>query len=485
LNLAPSAVAVLVAYVVGITAFGSWLGRRRRSVKDYFLAGRTVPWWAIAACIVATETSTLTFIGAPGMAYTGNWTFLQLVLGYVLGRFLISLVFIPAYFRGDIYTSYEVLQRRFGGPVRATAAGIFLLYRTLGDGIRLHAAALVIALAAGVPEWACILVLGAAMILYTEEGGVTATIWTDVVQMFVYLFGALVCLVAVAHLLPEGISGAMTAAAAAGKLQVLDASWDLAQPFTLGAGVLGGIFLTLATHGTDHYLVQRMLVARSQREASIGLSVSGLLVMAQFTLFLFLGTLLWAHYQGRPFARGDEILPTFVSTELPGAWTGFILAAIVAAALSPSLNSMASTTLRDFYLPYFRPHATEPQQMRVARFFTVVWGLAQIGVALLAQGLDSALQGGLAALSYASGPTVGAFLLGILTRTARSTGTMIGMLVGLATSLAVGSLSPWVFGRPGVAWTWNVAVGALVTVSVGWTVSRFAAPPAATQAPAQ
>src|SRR5437773_14936 len=183
LNLAPSAVAVLVAYVVGITAFGSWLGRRRRSVKDYFLAGRTVPWWAIAACIVATETSTLTFTGAPGMAYTGNWTFLQLVLGYVLGRFLISLLFIPAYFRGDIYTSYEVLQRRFGGPVRATAAGIFLLYRTLGDGIRLHAAALVIAVAAGLPEWVCILVLGLAMILYTEEGGVTATIWTDVVQM--------------------------------------------------------------------------------------------------------------------------------------------------------------------------------------------------------------------------------------------------------------------------------------------------------------
>ena len=188
---------MLIAYVVAITAFGTWLGRRRRSVRDYFLGGRSVPWWAIASCIVATETSTLTFIGAPGTAYRGDWTFLQLVLGYVIGRLLIAALFIPAYFRGEIYTSYELLQKRFGGAVRGTSAAIFLLYRTLGDGIRLHAAALVLAVASGGQrwEWVWILVLGAAMILYTEEGGVTATIWTDTIQMFVYLAGAIVCLV--------------------------------------------------------------------------------------------------------------------------------------------------------------------------------------------------------------------------------------------------------------------------------------------------
>jgi solute:Na+ symporter, SSS family len=471
-----SAAVVLLAYVAAITAFGTWLGRRRRSVKDYFLGGRSVPWWAIAACIVATETSTLTFIGAPGTAYTGNWTFLQLVVGYVLGRILISAVFIPAYFRGEIYTSYELLQRRFGGPVRVTSAGIFLLYRTLGDGIRLHAAALVLAVAAGGArwEWVFILVLGAAMILYTEEGGVTATIWTDTVQMFVYLAGAVVCLVAVIRVLPGGVAGALQAAAAAGKLQALDTAFDLRQPFTLLAGVVGGAFLTLATHGTDHYLVQRLLVARSQRDAAVGLTLSGFLVLAQFALFLFLGTLLWAYYGGRPFARGDEVLPTFVSTNLPGGWTGFILAAIVAAALSPSLNSMASTTLRDFYVPYFRPGADEAQQLRVGRAFTVFWGLCQMGVAFLARDVDSALQAGLAALGYASGPTVGAFLLGVLTRGANTAGTLTGMIVGLVTSLSVGALAPRLFGVPGVAWTWNVAVGAVVTFAVGWTVSRLA-----------
>src|SRR5438093_217996 len=350
-----SAAVVLLGYVVAITAFGTWLGRRRRSVRDYFLGGRSVPWWAIASCIVATETSTLTFIGAPGTAYKSDWTFLQLVFGYILGRIVIAAVFLPAYFRGEIYTSYELLQKRFGGAVRGTSAAIFLLYRTLGDGIRLHAAALVLAVASGGPRW-------------------------------------------------EGV-------------------W--------------------------------------------------IIVLAQFTLFLFLGTLFWAHYHGRPFTRGDEVLPTFVSTELPGGWTGFILAAIVAAALSPSLNSMASATLRDFYLPYFRPAAGEAEQMRVGRIFTVFWGVAQMAVAFLAQGVDSALQAGLAALGYASGPTVGAFLLGVLTRTASSVGTMAGMVAGLGVSLCAGQLAPYLFGVPGIAWTWNVAVGATVTFAVGLSVSRL------------
>ncbi len=483
-TLPPSALLVLVAYVAGITAFGTWLGRRHRTVQGYFLAGRSVPWWAIAACIVATETSTLTFIGVPGMAYLGNWGFLQLAAGYALGRMLVSAVLLPAYFRGEIYTSYEVLQQRFGTSVRTVAAAIFLLYRTLGDGIRLHAAALVLAVAFGGKhhEWIFILVLGLAMILYTEQGGVTATIWTDVVQMGVYLVGAVVCLVAVMARLPEGAGAALAAAAEAGKLQVVDARLDFTQPYTLWAGLIGGVFLTLATHGTDHYLVQRLLVARSRRDASVGLVLSGFLVFAQFTLFLVLGTLLWAHYGGRPFARGDEVLPTFVSTELPGVFAGVILAAIVAAALSPSLNSMASATVRDFYLPFVRPGASDEQQMRVGRAFTAIWGVAQIGVALLAQGIDSALNEGLAALGYASGPTVGAFLLGVLTRSARSGPTMIGMILGLATSLTLGKLAPFLLDRPGVAWTWNVAVGAIVTFVVGWSLSRLRRPAASSPA---
>ncbi|MEE9179406.1 MAG: sodium/solute symporter, partial [Vicinamibacteria bacterium] len=446
MNLSLSTVVVLLAYLAAISFFGFYLGRKRKSVDDYFLASRSVPWWAIAACVVATETSTLTFTSVPGFSYNGNWAFLQLALGYILGRFIIAALLIPAYFRGEVFTSYELLLRRFGPSVRNVAAAVFLVYRTLADGIRLHAAALVVAVVVGAPEPYFILVLAAAMMFYTEEGGVKATIWTDVVQMFVYLAGALAVLVAVTSALPGGISEAVASAAAEGKMQVLDLSFDLGNTYTFWSGVIGGMFLTLATHGTDQYLVQRLLAARSARDAGRGLVLSGFVVFGQFALFLLIGTLLWSFYGGQSFARGDEVLPTFIANELPGAWTGFILAAVVAAALSPSLNSLASTTLKDFYIPYLNPGAGEAQQIRLGRIFTVFWGVAQAIVALLAQRASSALEAGLAALSYASGPTVGAFLLGVSSRRATSAGTLIGMLAGLTAPTLVGLLTP-------LAWT--------------------------------
>ncbi|MGH9320088.1 MAG: sodium:solute symporter family transporter [Vicinamibacteria bacterium] len=466
MNLSISTVLVLVPYLLAITAFGSYMGRRRKSVDDYFLAERSVPWWAIAACVVATETSVLTFTSVPGFAYTSDWSFLQLAFGYVLGRVLIAVFLVPAYFRGKVFTSYELLRQRFGPSVSSVAAGIFLFYRTLADGIRLHAAALVVAIAVGVPEVYCILLLATAMILYTEEGGVRATIWTDVIQMFVYVAGALVVLSAVMRLLPEGNAAqAFASAAEAGKLRVLVTSFDPSITYSIASGVIGGIFLTLATHGTDHYLVQRLLVAKSSREASLGLIVSGFVVTFQFVLFLSIGTLLWRYYQGRAFARGDEVLPTFIAESLPGPLTGFILAAVIAAALSPSLNSMASTTLKDFYLRFVDREVPESKQIQLGRVFTVFWGFAQTVVALFAQRASSALEAGLAALSYASGPTVGAFLLAIGNRRATSLSALAGM--------AAGFVAPFLIGRfTEVAWTWNVAIGATVTLVAGSVMTR-------------
>lgn len=281
MNLSLSTVAFLVLYLGAITIFGAYLGRRRSSVDDYFVAERSVPWWAIAACVVATETSVLTFTSVPGFAHGSDWSFLQLAFGYVLGRILIAAVLVPAYFRGRVFTSYELLSQRFGRSVASVAAGVFLFYRTLADGIRLHAAALVVAIAIGVPEIYCILALAAAMILYTEEGGAKATIWTDVVQMVVYVAGALVVLVALMRLLPEGAAAlAFSSASARGKLRILVPSLDPAITYTIASGVVGEIFLTLATHGTDHYLVQRLLVGRSARQAQVGLVLSGFIVFA-------------------------------------------------------------------------------------------------------------------------------------------------------------------------------------------------------------
>src|SRR5262245_3945852 len=332
---------VIAGYLLAITAFGSWFARFQKSTRDYFLADRSTPWWAICFTIVATETSTLSFIGVPATAYAGNFTFLQLAFGYIIGRLIVSVLFIPAYFRGELMTSYELLQRRFGSEVKTIAAGIFLATRSLADGVRLFATALVITVVTQVPVTWTVVLLGTAMIVYTVRGGAAAVIWTDVVQMFVYIGGAILVFWSLLNLIPGGWASVSTAAAAAGKFTVLNLSFDPHATYTLWAGVVGGVALTLATHGTDQFLVQRLLAARSASEARLGLVLSGLLVFAQFTLFLVIGVMLFTYYQHVPApatSRADEVLPAFIVNSLSGGTAGFIVAAIVAAALSPSLN---------------------------------------------------------------------------------------------------------------------------------------------------
>ena len=473
--LAPLDYAVIAAYLVAITAFGSWFARFQHTTRDYFLTDRSVPWWAICFTIVATETSTLTFIGIPATAYAGNMTFLQLAAGYVIGRIIVSVIFIPAYFRGELFTSYELLQRRFGPRVKTLSALIFLITRSLADGIRLFTTALVIAVVTGVPVSAVAVVLGAAMIVYTMRGGVSAVIWTDVVQMFVYAAGAGVIAWALLSQVQGGWDEVTRLGHEAARFTVFDLSLDPSRIYTLWAGVLGGVALTLSTHGTDQFLVQRLLSARSAREASAGLVLSGVIVFAQFILFLLIGVMLYAYYQQaplpQPLGRTDEVLPLFVISALPSGVAGFIVAAIVAAALSPSLNAMASTTLTDFYTPYVNPGADEATRMRVSKQATVAWGLVQLGVALAAQFMTrSVLDAGLSVLSLGSGPVLGAFLLGTLSTTARERDVFVGMIAGLLTMTVVWWATP-------IAWTWYVLIGATATMAVS-RVARVALPPA-------
>ena len=464
---------VIGAYLLAITAFGSWFARYQKTTRDYFLTDRSIPWWAICFTIVATETSTLTFIGIPATAYAGNMTFLQLALGYVIGRVLVSVLFIPAYFRGELFTSYELLQRVFGTRVKTLAAVIFLITRSLADGIRLFTTALVISVVTQVPVTWVVIILGAAMIIYTMRGGVSAVIWTDVVQMFVYIAGAVAVAVALLNRIPGGWTEVIRVGRETGRFAMLDTSLDPAKVYTIWSGIFGGIALTLATHGTDQFLVQRLLSARSAKEASRGLILSGFIVFAQFVLFLMIGVMLFTFYLQQPvpsiLTRTDQILPVFVVSQLTHGLAGFIVAAIVAAALSPSLNAMAATTISDFYLPYINPTADQATQMRVSKQATVAWGIVQLGVAIGAQWMErSVLDAGLAVLSFASGSVLGAFLLGTLTPGVGERATFTGMVAGLIVMTAV-----WWNGS--VAFTWYVLIGAVTTCLVAY-VSSVVAP---------
>jgi SSS family transporter len=465
--------AIIALYLVGITLFGLRFRKKQRTLRDYFLAGRDIPWWAIALSIVAAETSTLTIISIPGLAYDTNLTFLQVVMGYVVGRVIISFVLLPQYFRGDLYTAYELIERRFGRGLRSLTAGLFLLTRAGAEGVRVYAVSIVVGIALGTGQVASIAIITILTLIYTFEGGLAAVIWTDVVQTFIYVGGTLVGLATIVHLVPGGWTAIHAVAAGAGKLQVFDFRTSVWIPYTFWAGVIGGTFLTTASHGTDQLIVQRLLAARSQKESVKALLWSGAAILMQFALFLMVGVMLWAYYRvpSAGFGRPDRIYPTFIVTRMPHGISGLLIAAILAAAmsnLSAALNSLSSSSIMDFYA-HFRPlrvgqKEDERARMRLSRLSTFVWAAVLFGLAMLAlHKAGRVVEVGLQIASVAYGALLGVFLLGVLTRRANQRGATVGMVCGLGVELYL-----WTTNVP---WTWWVMVGTGVTFGVGYVSS--------------
>src|ERR1700733_7231308 len=461
--------AIIALYLLGITLFGLRFRKKQRSLRDYFLAGRDIPWWAIALSIVAAETSTLTIISIPGLAYDTNLTFLQVVMGYVVGRVVISFVLLPHYFRGDLYTAYELIERRFGRGLRSLTAGLFLLTRAAAEGVRVYAVSIVVSIALGTGEVASIAIITALTVVYTFEGGLAAVIWTDVVQTAIYVGGTLVGLVTISHLVPGGWSAIHAAASAAGKLQVFDFSANVWIPYTFWAGIIGGTFLTTASHGTDQLIVQRLLAARGQKQSVTALLSSGVAVLFQFALFLTVGIMLWAYYRmpSATFGKPDRIYPTFIVSRMPHGISGLLIAAILAAAmsnLSAALNSLSSTTMLDFFVR-MRPATDERTKMRLSRLATIAWALVLFGLAVLSlHKVGRVIEVGLQIASVAYGALLGVFLLGVLTRRANQRGAIIGMACGLAAEIYL-----WQWTR--VPWTWWVMIGTMVTFTMGYACS--------------
>jgi SSS family solute:Na+ symporter len=462
---------IIALYLAGITLFGLRFRKRQRSMRDYFLADRNIPWWAISLSIVAAETSTLTIISIPGLAYDTDFTFLQVVFGYLVGRVVISLVLLPQYFRGELYTAYQLIEHRFGSTLRTVSAGLFLITRAAAEGVRVYAVSIVVTIALGTGEIASIAIITLLTLIYTFEGGLAAVIWTDVVQTFIYVAGTLVGAFTILHLVPGGCASIHELAANAGKLQVFEFSPNFWKPYTFWAGLIGGAFLTTASHGTDQLIVQRLLAARSQRQSVAALLSSGVAVLFQFALFLLVGVMLWAYYRtpSATFGRADRIYPTFIVTHMPHGISGLLIAAILAAAmsnLSAALNSLSSSSMMDFYVRG-NPQISEQRKMRISRISTFCWALLLFMLAILSlHKVGRVIEVGLQIASVAYGALLGVFLLGVLTKRANQNGALIGMGCGLLIELYM-----WLGTR--VPWTWYVAIGTLVTFGIGYGASRI------------
>ncbi len=485
---------IIFGYLIGIVVFGTWFGRKQKTTKDYFLGDRSVPWWAVAFSIVATETSTITFISVPGIAFArgGNFQFLQLVFGYLLGRIVISLLFIPSYFRGDLMTVYQLLDRRFGGKIKMLAASLFVVMRNIADGIRLLLTAIVLAAVyvsfqpSGNAETITIMsviLIGIAMLVFTYFGGMEAVIWVEVVQLGIYIAGAVAAAVVLINSIDGGFTTANALAIQYSKYSLFDFSLDSTKTFTFWSGLLGGCFLTMSTHGTDQYLVQRYLCTDRPRNAVVALLTSGGIVLAQFIGFLFIGVLLFAFYHpyadpgyataastAFPFTGGDRVFPDFITKHLPSGLSGLVVAAIFAAAMSSSLNAIAATAVNDLYKP-FRPNRDDKHYLKVSHVLTVVWGVVQIGVALFARNKGgSALSQALSIASLINGPVLGVFLVGAFLRRVSQPPALIGMVTSIGVML-------YVFLGTRIAWTWYVLLGSVITLVVSW-IASFAFSPA-------
>ena len=464
---------LLVAYFAGMVLVGWLVGRRTTGAKDYFLGSRDLPCWALLLSIVATETSTVTFLSVPGSAWAGDCTFLQLPMGYVLGRVLVVWLLLPHYFRGEMVSAYQVLRHRFGGRLQKVASLTFLIARTIGGGLRLFLTALVVERLTGMSVPASVAAITAVTLVYTWLGGMRAVVWTDVAQFVIYLTGAIAAFCVLLQRLPEGLDTVLASAAADAKTRVFDFSFDLSRTYTLWSGLVGGAFISLGSHGVDQLIVQRLLSARSRREAGTALLLSGVVVLLQIAFFLMLGLGLFAYYKlfppAQPFEKPDTVFRDFLLTQMPTGLLGLVLGAVFAAAMSSfssSLNSSAAAFVGDFLLPITRRDPASPFVLRSARAATAVFAVLEALVAVNCVDDRAIVDQVLAVAAFTTGVLLGVFFLGTLTARVGAGAALCGFVAGLAVDLFCKFWWPSL-GGPEIAYPGYAVLGCVTTFVVG------------------
>jgi SSS family transporter len=485
---------VLITSVALAVFIGLRMRGKTSSVEAFLLGDRNLPWWAILGSIVATETSTATVLSLPGQAFGhSGMRFLQIAIGLICGRLIVVSVLLPLFFRGKLFSAYEVLDRRFGNATKYAASALFLITRNLGDGLRLFLAALVLEQMVGWSFIASAITIGGVTILYTYFGGMRSVVWNDCIQLVIYIVGGIATLFIVVNLIPGGWSQCWEYAAAHDKLTIFaftepesvsprgDSSflrWLVASPYSFWTGLIGGAFLTLGTHGTDQMMVQRYLSARSQRQAGVAIVASGVVVLFQFALFLSIGVLLFCFYnlvEVTEFSRADEVYAHFIVHHFPQntGMVGLMLAAILAAAmstLSSSLNASASALLNDFYLPNSKRDWTADQLLTKTRWLAIGFGVLQIVIGIWAASLDSTvISNALTIAGFAAGLLLGLFALAIFDSHATQVTALAGASVGLVVLLAAQFIAP-VF-EVSIAWTWLAMLGSTTTFFSGRIMS--------------
>ena len=466
---------IIVVFLIGTAAFGIISGGKQKTVKDYFLGSKEIPWWAVCFSIVAAETSTLTFISIPGLAYLTNLNFLQVTFGYLIGRIIVAAILLPAYSKGELKTAYTFLENRFGGKTRSFASIIFLFTRTAADGVRLFATAIPLKLMLNIDYPLAIAIIAVMTLVYTYTGGMKGVIWVDVMLMFIYLGGAILSAVYLLNLIPGGWGAVTTASLAGNKFSVFNLGFEngisgfFSQPYTLLGGLIGGAFLSMASHGTDQLIVQRLLSTKSLRDGQKAIVGSGVIVIIQFAIFLLVGVMLYAFY-GKLDFKSDEIFPLFIINVLPAGISGIIVAGLFAAAMSTlagSMTSLASSTMHDLYIPFFGKNLDDQKQLRISRMFTIFWaGMLVISAILFMESSRAVVEIALSIASFTYGGLLGTFLLGILNKKAKQEDALAGFVAGIFIMISVISLKL-------VAWTWYTIIGVIATLLMGSLLNKL------------